>query len=151
MNGLSIVFLVPLGACEHWITVTAEITVSASATVDLTEEAPSRVVALLQVPKTSAHLYSLGVLCEPATEDVVVTLVHDSFGCAKSGTLEAWLEPIAVDTGISADCGIERALYGEGAAQPPDGAPYASVAVFAAETSTNGCTNGEEAVELVLE
>lgn len=119
-------------ACSHEVTVETEVTVPGELLADLVY--PHRVILTLQIPDTLNNQISLGEICTPQAEDLVLTHSITRSGCAMEGVVEAWLEAASTD----ATCELEAGPF-QPLTEPPQGAPYASVSVF---EGSEGCADG---------
>ena len=121
-----------LAACSHDVSVTTEVTVPGVLLEDLVY--PHRVILALEIPATLNNQLSLGEICTPQAEDLVLTHSIARSGCAMEGVLTAWLEPASTD----ATCALEPGAF-QPLTEPPQGAPTASVVVF---EGSEDCADG---------
>ena len=142
------VLAISLMACEHGVTIDAEVTISVAAQQNLTAENPVRVMIRANIPKTNTIEYSLGVLCNATTDVITVTMQHDGLGCAKAGTVHAWLATTE-DESPPPECGvIQERFHGSSI---PESAVQTSTPIFANRTDSSGCADGSASVQLNLE
>jgi len=115
------------------------------------KEAPGRLVVGIVAAKSTVPVYSLGVLCEPSTEPLVAHLHHEGFGCAKAGSVRAWVVP-ATDPGnkSSVACGMETGYHNVGP-NPTKASPTGAASIFEKNTSSVGCSSGSASVEITVQ
>ena len=143
---MAVVLLVVTG-CEHGVTLDVEIHIPPEAQEALSDEAPARIMLRAEIPKTSTIEYSLGILCRPSNEPVVVSMTHDGLGCAKQGMIQAWLAPVTPD-GPTDECDLIQRTFSAGPI--PTGAPQAMATVFEGNAGLSGCEDGRAQLELLL-
>ena len=127
-------------ACSHDVSLSTEVTVPAELLADI--EWPHRVILGFDLPGTLNNQISLGEVCAPQSEDLVLTHFVSRTGCAQDGTVMAWLEPASTD----ATCELEEGTW-EALTEPPQGAPEASTVIF---DDGDKCRSGEAEVWLTL-
>ena len=142
---MSLLALFALSGCEEEITVDVSVTVPVEVQVLYSAQAPGRLVVGLDVPKSSVGWYSLGVLCEPGAQPLVARLHHQGRGCAKAGTVRAWIVPAAA----SSACGLVTTRF-DSAPAPTPAFAQGTGPVFAQATGAAGCAGGADRVEVVV-
>ena len=131
--------IVLLLACGQDIILDSEVTVPAALLTDITW--PHRVILGFDIPGTLNNQISLGEICAPSTEDLVLVHTVTRTGCAQTGTVLAWLEPASTDASCELSAGSWEALT-----EPPQGAPQASMDIFDGDR----CRSGTAEVWLTL-
>jgi hypothetical protein len=149
MRPLLIAFaLLTLGGCEQAIAVDVSVTVPAEVQALYSRRAPGRLMLGMDVPKTSVGWYSLRVLCEPGEQPLVATFHYEGRGCARAGTVRAWVVPAAeVDCSLPAS---DHAVRFDAAPGPTPDSPQGTATVFADATGSAGCESGTAQVEITL-
>ena len=138
--------LLCLAGCEEEIAVDVKVTVPVEVQALYSKDAPGRLMVGMDVPKSAVGWYSLGVLCGSTGQPLVANLHHQGRGCAKAGTVRAWIVPAA---GPEASCGMATTRFDSASAATAD-SPQGSGAIFAEESSTTGCKSGKAQVELLV-
>jgi hypothetical protein len=131
--------------CEHGILLRGAVTVPVSLQGGFSPQSPGVVVVTGTIPKSGGFAYRIGVLCGPSAAPVVLPLVHDDFGCAKEGVIDAVL--VRPQPGETAACGAGQAPWGGSTA---DALATGSEVVFAGRGGGFGCASGEDEVAIVL-
>lgn len=126
-------------ACSQEVVLDAEVTVPAALLVDVAW--PHRVILGFDVPDLLSNQISIGEICAPQPEALVLTYSVTRTGCAQPGAVLAWLEPASTDATCELAVGSWEALT-----EPPQGAPQDSVDVFDDEQ----CRGGSAEVWLTL-
>ncbi len=129
-----------LAACGQDVSLDTEVTVPGSFLDELVY--PHRVILAFDIPETVSEQLSLGEICEPQSEDLVLTHSVDLGGCALTGTITAWLEPASTD----ATCLLEQGSW-DPLTEPPQGAPAAEAVVF---EGIDKCRSGSAETLLTL-
>ena len=132
--------------CEHGIVLRGTVTVPAAVQARSNSRAPAVVVIRASIPKTSGFSYRLGVLCGASDTPLVLPLLHDGFGCAKEGVVEALL--VTAPEGEQLPCGTAQAPW---SGSTTEVLAAGSEVVFAGQTGGFGCSSGEDEVSIVLE
>ncbi|HEY3449456.1 MAG TPA: hypothetical protein VGK67_24085 [Myxococcales bacterium] len=140
--------LLCLAGCEEEIAVDVKVTVPVEVQALYSKAAPGRLLVGMDVPKSSVGWYSLGVLCEPAGLPLVANLHHEGRGCAKAGTVRAWIVP-ATEPAAQLSCGLATTRF-DSATAATAATPQGSAAVFPEATEGAGCSSGKARVEIVL-
>ncbi len=135
-----------LAGCEEEIAVDVKVTVPVEVQALYSKEAPGRLMVGMDVPKSAVGWYSLGVLCGPTDAPLVATLHHQGRGCAKAGTVRAWIVPAQAP---STACGLATTRFDSAPAATAT-VPQGSAAVFPDATGSVGCSSGKAQVEIAL-
>ena len=131
--------MVLLLACSQNVILDSEVTVPAGLLSDIAW--PHRIILGFDVPGTLHNQISLGEICEPTSEELVLTHTVTRTGCAQEGTVLAWLEPASTD----ATCELAAGSW-ESLTEPPQGAPLAQTQIFDSER----CRSGSAEIWLTL-
>ena len=126
-------------ACSQSVTLDSEVTVPAGLLSDISW--PHRVILGFDVPGTLNNQISLGEICSPSSEELVLVHTVTRTGCAQTGAVLAWLEPASTD----ATCELEVGSW-ESLTEPPQGAPMAAAEIFDGDR----CRSGSAEVWLTL-
>ena len=118
-------------ACSHEVTLDSEVTVPAGLLAEISW--PHRVILGFEIPGTLHNQISLGEICEPSTEDLVLIHSVTRTGCAQAGTVLAWLEPASTDASCELSAGSWEALT-----EPPQGVPQAVADIFEGDRCRSG-------------
>ena len=134
--------------CEHGINLTGTVTVAPELQANFTLERPGVVYFRADIPKTAPVVYTLGTLCGASDSERVFEVNHVGFGCAKEGTVEAWVEWAGDDaSGLSCDMAPAPGEVGAGESERV-GASEA--VVFLGKGSEDGCESGAAFFDLAI-
>ena len=147
VNMVSMLFIC---ACEHGITIHAEVLVSPDVQALYSNERPGRILLTGSIPKTSFPTYSLGILCQPDAETKSIQVTHDGFGCAKSGeVLVSVVSLKSIPEGES--CGLVTSRrFNPNELDEKGPTAFGKTAVFPDHKSSSGCSSGETTVQVIL-
>ena len=140
--------LCSLPACEARVTLHGEVSIDPQLQQGVTEAQPHILYVRAEVPKTGSIEHTVHAICEPTDDVLTVSFFHDGFGCAKQGTVEAWLE-LAGDDLQNISCGMES--FSSVIDTGGEKLASASTVIFAGETDDFGCDSGEDHFQLSLE
>jgi hypothetical protein len=141
-----------LSGCHQGVILDGTVTISAEVQESVSFEQPGVLYLSIDIPKTPSTTYRLGVLCLPMEDDVTWGIEHDGYGCAKEGTIEAWVEQ--VDEQGDLVCGFEQVeVHGETPADVSQAVLLGldKTTVFRGDTERSGCVSGEARVDLRVE
>jgi len=147
LRGVCVLAVLCLAACEQEIVVDVKVTVPAEVQALYSKQAPGRLMVGMDIPKSSVGWYSLGILCDPTTQPLVATLHHEGLGCAKEGTVRAWVVPVPEPSAVQ--CGLATKSHNDAPA-PTATSVQGSGVIFSGETGDTGCSSGKGQVEIVL-
>ena len=134
--------------CEHGINLAGTVTVAPELQAGFTLERPGVVYFRADIPKTSPVVYTLGTLCGASDSERVFEVNHDGFGCAKEGTVEAWVEWAGEDaSGLSCDMVTAQGEVGAGDSERLG---ESEAVVFEGKGGMGGCESGGALFDLVI-
>ena len=134
--------------CEHGINLTGTVTVAPELQANFTLERPGVVYFRADIPKTAPVVYTLGTLCGASDSERVFEVNHDGFGCAKEGTVAAWVEWAGDDaSGLSCDM---APVPGEVGAGESERVGESEAVVFLGKGSEGGCESGAALFDLAI-
>ncbi|MGC4121624.1 MAG: hypothetical protein QM765_45010 [Myxococcales bacterium] len=137
--------LLGLAGCEEEITIEVKVTVPVEAQASYSKAKPGRLMVGMDIPKSAIGWYSLGVLCEPSSQPLVASLHYRGRGCAKAGTVRAWIVPAEPP----AECGLATERF-DSASAATSSTPQGSAVVFPEAEGGAGCSSGTAQVEIVV-
>ena len=144
---LPMLTLLGLAGCDQEIVVDVTVSVPAAIQARYSRAAPGRLMVGMEIPKSSVGWYSLAVLCDPSDGPLVASLRYEGIGCAKAGTVRAWIVP--VPAGEAAPCGVATTRF-DAASAPDAQSVQGSAPVFAEQTGSAGCSSGSDRVAITL-
>ncbi len=141
-----------LVGCHQGVILDGTVTVSPQVTESVSFEQPGVLYLSMDIPKTPSTTYRIGSLCFPMKDDFTWRVEHDSYGCAKEGTIEAWVEQI--DDPGNEVCGFEQVkVWGQSPINVSEDALLGldTATVFRGDTQRNGCVSGQATADLRVE
>lgn len=138
-----------LSACEQEIEVDVKVTIPVDVQALYSKQSPGRIMVGMDVPKSSVGWYSAGILCDPTTEPLVATVHHEGFGCAKEGTVRAWIVPASPGQ-EPVQCGLVAAPYNNAPGASAE-TPQGTATVFKGKTGNVGCTSGKDKIDITVQ
>jgi hypothetical protein len=133
--------------CENGVTIRATVEIPAEVAAGFSAEQPGAVFVMGNIPKTGPIAARIGFVCGPGQTPIELPFFHDGFGCAKRGTLVAWIQPHRGPLPVV--CGARQDPAGSSISLP-DAVARDEQVIFANHEPGWGCTTDEATVRFVL-